>query len=269
MYKRQILDYTDNGEGSPRVGTANPFRYRGYYYDNESGFYYLQSRYYDPVTGRFLNADGTLNSGTHFTGFNLFAYCWNNPVNMVDDNGELPKWIVDAANAAFKQLAGMKKWEFWKYYPIKAAISLVGTAFLDFMRYPLASAMFNHAIWGGGRSISSNIYNLLVNKLKYSYEMSVRYTEFLRRNSKNWSTSVTFKSGDLYYAIQKANIYISREKRDWYWILTVTVYDKYDFSEFRKGLGFSNLANNLGWAMQSNGMMTPYNWSVTYKINYR
>ena len=36
----------------------NPFRYRGYYYDNETGFYYLQSRYYDPSTGRFINADG-------------------------------------------------------------------------------------------------------------------------------------------------------------------------------------------------------------------
>ena len=44
-------------EGYGDLGTANPFRYRGYYYDTETGFYYLQSRYYDPTTARFLNAD--------------------------------------------------------------------------------------------------------------------------------------------------------------------------------------------------------------------
>ena len=45
------------------VGTQNPFRYRGYYYDSETGLYYLQSRYYDAETGRFINADGQLNEG--------------------------------------------------------------------------------------------------------------------------------------------------------------------------------------------------------------
>ena len=59
----------------------NPFRYRGYYYDTESGFYYLQSRYYDPTTGRFLNADGYVNANGDLQGFNMYAYCSNNSVN--------------------------------------------------------------------------------------------------------------------------------------------------------------------------------------------
>ena len=71
------------------MGTANPFRYRGYYYDNESGFYYLQSRYYDPVTGRFLNQDIYVNSGKYFTGYNMFTYCLNNPVNRIEIEGKL------------------------------------------------------------------------------------------------------------------------------------------------------------------------------------
>ena len=60
----------------------NPLRYRGYIYDNETGFYYLQSRYYDPVVGRFINADGVgyLGATGTFLSFNLFAYCENNPV---------------------------------------------------------------------------------------------------------------------------------------------------------------------------------------------
>ena len=80
------------------LGQVNPFRYRGYYFDTESGFYYLQSRYYDPKTGRFINADDTsilqMTQG-ELLGGNLYAYCGNCPVNMVDDNGHLPKWITD------------------------------------------------------------------------------------------------------------------------------------------------------------------------------
>ena len=63
----------------------NPFRYRGYYYDVETGYYYLQTRYYNPEWGRFLNADGQLNTG--FLGYNLFAYAWNNPIMFIDPSG--------------------------------------------------------------------------------------------------------------------------------------------------------------------------------------
>ena len=64
----------------------NPFRYRGYYLDTETNLYYLQSRYYDSYVGRFINADGQLNGG--LLGYNLFAYCENNPVMYVDPTGE-------------------------------------------------------------------------------------------------------------------------------------------------------------------------------------
>ena len=64
----------------------NPFRYRGYYYDTETGLYYLQSRYYDPETGRFINADAQFDSG--ITGKNLFVYCNNNPVSSIDPDGK-------------------------------------------------------------------------------------------------------------------------------------------------------------------------------------
>ncbi len=67
----------------------NPFRYRGYYYDAESGLYYLQSRYYDPVTGRFVNGDSQLNTES-VLGFNMYAYCYNNPVTYVDSEGNRP-----------------------------------------------------------------------------------------------------------------------------------------------------------------------------------
>ena len=76
---------------SGALAEVNPLRYRGYYYDSETGFYYLQSRYYDPELGRFINADsiGYLGVGSNLTGYNLFAYCGNNPVTGYDPAGTL------------------------------------------------------------------------------------------------------------------------------------------------------------------------------------
>ena len=62
-----------------------PFRYRGYYYDEDTDFYYLQSRYYDPATGRFLNIDSIRFIAS--SNYNLFTYCLNNPVRFIDLNG--------------------------------------------------------------------------------------------------------------------------------------------------------------------------------------
>ena len=63
------------------LGATNPFRYRGYYYDTESGWYYLNSRYYDPQAGRFINADGIVAANGGIMGYNMFAYC-NSSVGM-------------------------------------------------------------------------------------------------------------------------------------------------------------------------------------------
>ena len=79
------------------VGDKNPFRYRGYYYDTETGLYYLNSRYYNPEFGRFINADdiGYLGADGSPLSYNLFAYCMNNPVNRFDVNGNwsMPNWL--------------------------------------------------------------------------------------------------------------------------------------------------------------------------------
>ena len=78
---------TENN-GTLTVGKLNPFRYRSYVYDEETGLYYLQSRYYDPLTGRFLNADVFNDTDTKTSlSTNMYAYCENNSVNYVDSNG--------------------------------------------------------------------------------------------------------------------------------------------------------------------------------------
>ena len=71
------------------MAEKNPLRYRGYYYDEEIEFYYLQSRYYDAEIARFLNADNYLSTGQSFLGHNAFAYCGNNLVNRVDADSKV------------------------------------------------------------------------------------------------------------------------------------------------------------------------------------
>ena len=91
--KNIAVNYIDNPtEQQLAVANANPLRYRGYYYDSETGYYYLQSRYYDPSICRFINADipeiAQL-SKDFSVGTNLFAYCNNNPINYSDHNGSI------------------------------------------------------------------------------------------------------------------------------------------------------------------------------------
>ena len=104
------------------VAEANPLRYRGYYYDAETGFYYLQSRYYDPEIGRFINADSYASTdATGLLSTNMFAYCENDPVNRSDPSGEAFSLItiavgatvgalVNAAGTALSNVAAGKDW---------------------------------------------------------------------------------------------------------------------------------------------------------------
>ena len=77
-----------NGATSSSIAAKNPYKYRGYYYDSEIGLYYLKTRYYDPNVGRFINADGYISTGQGLIGYNMYAYCNNNPIMYVDPNGE-------------------------------------------------------------------------------------------------------------------------------------------------------------------------------------
>ena len=95
-----VAEYTYDPYGNlisypTEIGEINPFTYRGYYYDWATGLYYLQSRYYDPYSCRFINADDTnyIDASGTLLGLNLYSYCENDPVNYTDMNGCAPKHI--------------------------------------------------------------------------------------------------------------------------------------------------------------------------------
>ena len=96
-----VVEYTYDSWGKPlsktgsladTLGTLNPFRYRGYIYDEETGLYYCQSRYYDPEADRWLNADEYASTGVGPLGHNMFAYCNNNPISLCDSTGCCPRY---------------------------------------------------------------------------------------------------------------------------------------------------------------------------------
>lgn len=99
------------------LAEINPIRYRSYFYDFETGFYYLQSRYYDPQIRRFINADdpGMLGASNTFLSYNLYGYCENNPVNYFDIIGYAKiniKWVgfaIDAMLIIIPALYAMSK----------------------------------------------------------------------------------------------------------------------------------------------------------------
>ena len=78
------------GELAETLGKVQPFRYRGYVFDEETGLYYLRSRYYNAERCRFVNADKQIGCSKNIIEKNINAYCNNNPVNFVDYNGREP-----------------------------------------------------------------------------------------------------------------------------------------------------------------------------------
>lgn len=140
-----IAQYDYDAWGNPHIlwqnssllGTINPIRYKGYYFDDETALYYLMSRYYDPEIGQFISPDeySYLNIN-NISGFNLYTYCFNNPVMYVDSDGCAPKWL---------QIAG------WIGLGIGAALCLAAASVLTFGVGSLAGTLIGATIYGAAQ----------------------------------------------------------------------------------------------------------------------
>ena len=137
------------------IATINPYRYRGYYYDDEIGMYYLQSRYYNPVVGRFVNADdaiiGSLFSYKRFE--SLFVYCHNNSIERVDAFG------YASYSNSYQYISNSKrrvttKIKFWR-------TSLTYKYYIDngVIRFSFADNEYWSVLWrGGAKTLAEAMY---------------------------------------------------------------------------------------------------------------
>ena len=97
------------GELAETLGKVQPFRYRGYVFDEETGLYYLRSRYYNPCVQRFVNADIAMHRS-------LFTYCCNTPVNCFDNDGYDAIWITDTDGIGHSSVLIQDATGNWHYY---------------------------------------------------------------------------------------------------------------------------------------------------------
>ena len=180
-------------KGEPTIREINPIRYRGYVYDTETSLYYLQSRYYDPFTGRFLNADiyCDTNTGTSLSA-NMFAYCENNPVNYLDPNGYVA--LVDDLVYALIALSA-------------ATVAICSSSYFQKGWSAFCNAVGNglssigNAIWNG----ASAAWNWSKNKIKKAINAVEKFNTIVnadskikskvKKHSKTRYWSATLKSG--------------------------------------------------------------------------
>ena len=105
--------HSATGDLATTLGFYNPLRYRGYVYDPETKLYYLQSRYYNPEMGRFINGDGLVSTGQGLLGNNMFTYCNNNPVTCRDSAGRWTQGISVGASVYLGFGASVSIGYFW------------------------------------------------------------------------------------------------------------------------------------------------------------
>ena len=163
---------------SGTLANVNPLRYRGYYYDSETGFYYLQSRYYDPAIGRFINADSYASTdATGLLSTNMFAYCENDPVNKSDPTGEVAPILIAMAGGALVGIAEQFMtdviYAMVTGQPLDACFSSVGT-------YVSSAAGGAMSVLPGGGVMRAFSEIILTSYIKETVDMIVypgRYTE--------------------------------------------------------------------------------------------
>ncbi len=186
------------------LGADNPFRYRGYYYDTETGLYYLTTRYYDPEVCRFISADVYMSTGQGVLGGNMWAYCLNNPVNRFDTCGtwSMPNWLKITIGVAATALAvAITVSTGGAAAPVIVSVlsSTVGSAAISAVKSRIETGNWDNAgkaaldgasnglMWGGigalgGAAIKAVKYTRAVKETKAAAE-ALKYTKTAARHA--------------------------------------------------------------------------------------
>lgn len=249
----KIISIIDNSTN--KIGTINPFRYRSYYYDNETKLYYLNSRYYNPLWGRFINADVIINANKDILSGNLYQYVSNNFVNFDDKEGFWGIRLENIFKSVKKEKAKLKK----KFENLSASASMFYKSFW-FNENPELSEKEKELIVEGFLSNST-----IKEKIDYSLKSYLdEGTFFIMKSfdpSKNDTSILKYGTGKFDYIIS------GRLIDDNVWMLTVMIKDVYDFDEYRSrkdGPSLGNYANDFAYTLTLMELVQAYSWNITY-----
>ena len=199
--------------------------------------------------------------------------CTMIPRAHAEKDGSIREYIVIAFNVALEFLAHIGPTEkllppFYNF--VKFAIWSAGNFYLGNMeKLLLAQEMFRLGMYGEGKGLSDKAKELLIKRLKESDILKEEIRKYTKNgedfNSGETSIHFTFEERDLHYSVQRAYLWLEGKKlEDGKWEIKVKLRDDYDFTEFRNSLAFTDLANNLGEAMQRNNMMTKFKTEVEF-----
>ena len=243
------------------IAHINPYRYRSYYYDKETKLYYLNSRYYNPAWGRFINADGIINADEVINGFNLYAYTTNNPIIYKDNTGMFLK-AVDVIKA---------------FRFIGKAINYTIASFTQNIRPSAAEAMKGAIL--GASSLSPQTQDRLIEDIKKSKQFrDVVKEEVPKKKSDYYSYGSSYFTGgtDLHLAIGKYDYELYWKKSripglgdDVIWEVKVHIWDDYDFDEESVNYkSVTGIFNAYGYFLQNKEIITPYRWDLNFTYIY-
>ena len=173
IYDAWVNTTVVDSNGSPitsstHIANINPIRYRGYYYDSETGFYYVSSRYYDPEVGRWINADGYIAGvGGDIRGYNLFLYCFNNPVNMGDFTGNWPSLSQIFTTVALAAVVVAVVATTVATYGTAPALATVGAGIISPGATDTAVTVATNALLTAGAAVTAAIITTVVENTSY------------------------------------------------------------------------------------------------------
>jgi len=148
-----------------------------------------------------------------------------------------------------------------------ALIWVSANLYLTLKGYAVTRGLFNNSLTGGG-SISTSLKNKIISKAKadkdFNNALSTTLKNINGNTVSNLKISFAFTTGDLYYGIHKADMYVTGTKANGKWTLSIKLTDTFDFDGYWSGIKLASLANNLGYYLQTTGLLTTFPWNVTF-----
>lgn len=253
------VEYDVDDDAAWMLAEVNPFRYRGYVFDAETGLYYLRSRYYEPSWGRFLNADDVLGKIGGVTSHHIYLYCQNNPIRNSDQNGKsFMDWLRELVRAQYNSDMMVQE---MKISAVRNVATSLSGSVTDRREWPLTQACFSHFIHGNGSPLSNSVRGDLITAMSATgvFQEAVL--------AGNYEGVVEFAEGDLSLSIQHMSYRAVLHEKDGVNYATIYASDTYDFTELRAPITLANIANDLGVTAQEIGLGVPYDVNLIFTLN--